>query len=231
MIRFLSGNELSSHPKLAHTMYIDRAIQFSKRLRWDVSVNNAGEERDEYDELNPYYIVLEDFNGEHAGSLRFLPTTGKTMVNDYFTHLTDGVRIQSPHIWECTRFCVSPNSGRRAASKLLAAGAFLMHECCIDHFVGVFDDRMERIYKSIGASPTVLGRQETQEATIGIGLWEFNDEQYQQLLVRAKLTQQELDWSFGTSSFPFVPVSTPVHISPSSLIQHHLPPETFRIQM
>ncbi|WP_299852643.1 acyl-homoserine-lactone synthase [uncultured Roseovarius sp.] len=216
MIKFLSGNEINSYPKLQRTMYTDRAIQFSKRLRWEVTVDENGEERDEYDALNPFYVILEDFNGAHAGSLRFLPTTGKTMVNDHFTHLTDGIKIQSPHIWECTRFCVSPNSDRRAAAKLLAAGAFLMHECCIDHFVGVFDDRMERIYKTIGANPTVLGRQQVEKGTIGIGLWEFNDEQFQQLLTRARLTRQELDWSFHASSFPFALLSTPVYNTPGS---------------
>ena len=211
MIRFLTGDELETHPTLARTMFIDRATQFSKRLRWEVTVDQDGGERDEYDTLNPLYVILENSDGEHAGSLRFLPTTGKTMVNDHFTHLTDGVKIQSPYIWECTRFCVSPTSDRRAAAKLLTAGAFIMKECCIDHFVGVFDDRMERIYRVIGANPTVLGRQKAQQGSIGIGLWEFNDNQYRQLLTKASLSPQELDWFFDISKTPLLSEAEPTH--------------------
>ncbi len=192
MIRFLSGNQLHSHSEIKIGMHKDRAIQFSTRLGWDVKVDHNGEEHDLYDSLNPLYVILENGNGTHDGSLRFLPTTGRTMVNDHFLELTNGVRISSPHIWECTRFCVSPNADKRAAVKLLAAGAFLMNECCIDHFVGVFDDKMERVYSAIGASPTVLGRKSSGKGMIGIGLWEFDDLHYKRLLKRALLSKEDL---------------------------------------
>lgn len=201
MIRFLNSSQLLTHPKLKHSMHKDRAIQFSTRLRWEVTVNNEGEEYDEYDNLNPLYVVIENFDGEHAGSLRYLPTTGRTMVNDHFMDLTDGVRIQSPHIWECTRFCISPTADRRVATQLLAAGAFLMQECCIDHFVGVFDEKMERVYRAIGASPNVLGRKQTKSGHIGVGLWEFDLENYQRLLRKARLSECELSWAFEAKSF------------------------------
>ena len=205
MIRFLSGDQLNAHPILKSSMHRDRAIQFFERLRWNVTVDKEGEEHDEYDALNPLYIILEDREGLHAGSLRFLPTTGQTMVNDHFLHLTDGVSIMSPHIWECTRFCVSPSAERRAAAKLLAAGAFLMKECSVDHFVGVFDQRMERIYNAIGAVPNVLGRQSESSGTIGIGLWEFHEAQFQQLLSNARLTLLELSWYFDAFESTLLP--------------------------
>ena len=111
MIRFVYGDELHKYPYLKQTMFQDRADQFKRRLGWDVSVDLAGEERDQYDALNPLYIIWEGAGGRHGGSLRALPTVGRTMAAEHFLHLTDGVRIQSPLIWEVTRFCLAPDAG------------------------------------------------------------------------------------------------------------------------
>ena len=53
MLRVLDAATLEDHPKLATTMFQDRAQQFSARLGWEVTVSQDGQERDEYDELNP----------------------------------------------------------------------------------------------------------------------------------------------------------------------------------
>jgi N-acyl-L-homoserine lactone synthetase len=37
-----------------------------------------GQERDRYDDLNPLYVIWQEHDGRHAGSMRFLPTTGRT---------------------------------------------------------------------------------------------------------------------------------------------------------
>ncbi len=199
MIRFLSSEQLSWYPKLKRAMHIDRATQFSTRLRWDVTVDRNGEEHDEYDCLDPLYVIAENYEGNHEGSLRLLPTTGRTMVNEHFLELTNGVKIISPHIWECTRFCISPTADRRTAARLLASSAFLMKECCIDHFVGVFDDKMERVYRALGSSPTVLGRRQTKNGKIGVGLWEFNKNKYQKMLQNARVSEPELAISFDSN--------------------------------
>ena len=111
MIRYIYGNDLHKFPKLARTMFLDRADQFKTRLGWDVTVDDRGFERDAYDDENPLYVIWENRDGSHGGSMRLLPTVGRTMVNDHFIHLTDGVRIESPLIWECTRFCLSRGAG------------------------------------------------------------------------------------------------------------------------
>jgi acyl homoserine lactone synthase len=175
MIRYLYADQLSTFPLLARTMFDDRADQFKTRLGWDVTVTADGQERDEYDDLNPLYVIWEKADGTHGGSMRFLPTTGRTMVNDHFLDLTDGVAFQSPFIWECTRFCLSRNTEPGTAAALMLAGGEVMQGFGVRHFVGVFDARMVRIYNRIGAAPEVLGTKGEGRQAISVGLWEFSE--------------------------------------------------------
>ena len=175
MIRYLYGTDLWRFPDLAAGMFRDRADQFKTRLRWEVEVDADGFEHDAYDALNPLYVIWERPDGGHGGSMRFLPTTGQTMVNDHFLSLTDGVAFQSPLIWECTRFCLARQTDPGCAAALMLAGGELMQGFGIRHFVGVFDARMVRIYNRIGAAPEVLGTQGAGRQAISVGLWEFSE--------------------------------------------------------
>jgi acyl homoserine lactone synthase len=173
MLRFIYADDLGHYPKLAHSMFCDRTAQFRDRLGWPVEVNGEGEERDAYDADNPLYVIWQNPDGGHGGSLRLLPTTGRTMVNDHFGHLTGGVRIESPLIWECTRFCLSRDAAPRVAAALMLGGGEVMRQFGVEHFVGVFDAPMVRIYSKIGASPEVLGAQGLGRAKTSVGLWAF----------------------------------------------------------
>lgn len=174
MIRYIYGTDLNKFPTLAESMFRDRADQFKTRLGWDVSVDENGFEKDEYDTENPLYVIWENDDGTHGGSMRLLPTVGRTMINDHFVHLTDGVRIQSPLIWECTRFCLARGAKPGVAAALMLAGGEVMQEFGVEHYVGVFDARMIRIYRRIGSSPEVLGSQGEGREQISVGLWEFS---------------------------------------------------------
>lgn len=178
MLRYIYAADLPRFPRLATSMFTDRAEQFSRRLGWDVNVNAAGEERDEYDALNPLYVIWERADGLHGGSMRFLPTTGRTMVNEHFSHINDGHAIESPLIWECTRFCLSPQADRRTSAALALGAGELMEHFALKHFVGVFDPRMERIYRLMGLIPDVLGRSGAGKDEIGVGLWSMNAEAF-----------------------------------------------------
>ncbi len=175
MIRYIYGDELHRYPRLARSMFLDRAAQFRDRQGWDVTVNEAGEECDEYDALNPLYVVWERADGTHGGSMRFLPTTGRTMVNEHFTGLIGGGSIESPGIWECTRFCLAPGAGPRVSAALMLAGGEIMTGFGVRHFVGVFDARMVRIYRLIGAAPEMLGTSGTGREAVSVGLWHFSE--------------------------------------------------------
>ena len=176
MLRYIYGDQLKAHERLAAEMFRDRADQFKVRLNWEVSVDAQGFERDEYDDLNPLYVIWENADGTHGGSMRFLPTVGRVMVNEHFPHLLGGGSISSPTIWECTRFCLSRGANPKVAAALMLAGGEIMEGFGVEHFVGVFDARMVRIYRRIGSSPEVLGQEGEGRAQISVGLWHFAPE-------------------------------------------------------
>jgi len=180
-------------PTLRETMFRDRAHQFKTRLNWDVTVNEQGFETDDYDQLDPLYVIAQLPNGRHGGSMRILPTTANVMVNDHFDHLTGGVAISSPLIWECTRFCISPEAGELAgkiAGALMLAGAELGLRVGLTHSVGVFDARMIRIYRRIGWVPELLGTQGEGPNAISVGLWPIDEAARSTICARTGFTPE-----------------------------------------
>lgn len=193
MLHYIYGTDLDKFPKLRDGMFRDRASQFAHRLGWDaIHVDEAGLEKDAYDALNPLYIIWELEDGSHGGSMRMMPTVGQTMINDHFTDLTDGVRIESPLIWECTRFCISPRADRRATAALVVAAGELMEEFALEHFVGVFFDKMERVFALSHIRADILGMAEEVDASgdrIAVGTWEITPDCMQLNLKRIGATR------------------------------------------
>lgn len=201
MLRYIYGEDLKSYPLLRETMFRDRAGQFRDRLAWDVTVDRDGYECDVYDTMNPLYLIWERPDGRHGGSMRFLPTVADTMVNDHFPHLTDGVEIRHPLIWECTRFCLAKDTDARTAAALMLGGMEIGLGFHLTDAVGVFDARMVRIYRRLGWEPTILGTSGTGRDAISVGLWNFDPTIRPNLLSRAGVTGEEsrhwFDQSFG----------------------------------
>ncbi|MCX7561057.1 autoinducer synthase [Sulfitobacter sp. F26204] len=198
MLRYLYADQLQGHPHLAKTMFRDRADQFKTRLNWAVQVDDQGEERDCYDALNPLYVIWQEADGSHGGSMRLLPTTGPVMVNDHFGQLIQGP-IVSPLIWECTRFCLKRGVGPHVAAALMLGGGEIMQGFGVKHFVGVFDARMVRIYRMIGSSPEVLGSEGEGRAQISVGLWHFSSEAQAQVSARAGITPEQSRFWFNAA--------------------------------
>ncbi len=205
MIKFVYADALDAFPVLKDTMYKDRAWQFKERLGWDVSVDQNGHEMDEYDAKNPLYMIYELENGMHGGSMRLLPTTAETMVNDHFGNLTNGVNLTSPLIWECTRFCLSPNADTKtsaiAGAALMLAGLEMSHRFGVENWVGVFDTRMVTIYKRLGWCPEVLGTSGAGKDSISVGLWTVSEEAMDTISRKSNVTRASAEQWFD-ASFP-----------------------------
>lgn len=180
MIRYVTKTELAAMPRLEDSMFQDRRRQFRDRLKWPVTVDARGWEQDQYDALDPLYVIWQRRDGTHGGSMRFLPTEGRTMVNEHFWHLSKR-RVAGDGIWECTRFCLAPGADPVVTAGLMLAGAELGIGRGLSHAVGVFDASMLRVYRGLRWMPEILGR----EAGVGVGLWRFGPELRHRLARRA----------------------------------------------
>lgn len=195
MLHYITACDLHGYPRLGATMFRDRADQFHTRLGWDVSINSKGEERDGYDALDPLYVIWEEADGSHGGSMRFLPTTGATMISDHFSDLIAGRPIRDPGIWECTRFCLARNAAPRVAAALMLGGCEIGLAYGLSHSVGVFDARMTRIYARLGWSPQVIGSRGSGRDRVSAGLWSFSQSRADQLAARAGIPRAlSIEW-------------------------------------
>lgn len=159
-------------------MHVHRAKQFKERLMWNVNVLDNGEEKDEYDFDNPTYIIVTNDRDEHVASMRLKPFTSRTMVVDYFPDfLPTDFEARQDQV-ETTRFCVSPEIS--GVNRKIAI-AILMSASCqfglIGQFktgIGLFDQRMERIYQFTGWTPEILARHNVHGSQFCLGQWEIS---------------------------------------------------------
>jgi len=130
---------------------------FKERLNWDVG-STAGRERDQFDDLDPVYIVCEQ-DGEVLGSWRLLPTTGPYMLRDVFPELLHGAQVpEAPDVWEISRFAVSKRvAGNDSLGTIRAVTQLLLDQLFtfaarrrLSRIVAVCDVRFERILKRSG---------------------------------------------------------------------------------
>jgi acyl homoserine lactone synthase len=191
MFTLVYGDDLFDFPQLANEMFHDRRAQFKEALGWNLAVDALGREIDEYDLLNPLYVILRDGDGRHLGSSRVLPTTGRTMIADHFSDLTDGVEIESPLIWETTRFFIARRGAesRRNAAALMWAGCQLGLRAGVQFYVGVTAAHMVRVFTACGWPAEVIGRRTDPDGEICACLWEVNDEMCDRLRRRAGIEQ------------------------------------------
>ena len=185
MITLIEGVNRSSYAQTLDTMFRGRAAIFGERLGWDVIVKD-GREVDVYDDENPLYLVHRGANpGEVYGSLRLMPTTGRTLLTDVFADkFSEPVNVRSPLIWEGTRFCVHDEDGPRTASGVHRTTVELFLAMCevglrvgLSHIIAIYDPRLVPIYKRIGWSPEPLGQSDYfPHGRIFVGLWEISEQ-------------------------------------------------------
>jgi len=88
-------------------MFAFRHDVFYRRLGWEVNTRYQLE-FDEFDDMDPVYMVAEDDAGEIEGCWRLLPTTGLYMLRDTFPQLLRGEPVpDDEQVWELSRFAVA----------------------------------------------------------------------------------------------------------------------------
>lgn len=183
MITIIPGEWRARHPRLIDEMHKLRRNVFHERLRWQVTVINHWE-IDGYDALDPLYVLSLDDQGRVIGGLRLLPTTGFNMLNDTFSELLpDGARIESPLIWESSRFTVRMTGDHRADAPVIGRATaelgMALNEigkaAALTHIVTVYDRAMHRMLSRCGCAgeplgpPRMIGDVETYAVLYEVG--------------------------------------------------------------
>jgi N-acyl-L-homoserine lactone synthetase len=182
MISVVDEHNITEHAKLVDAMFRLRARVFAGRLGWQVDVHD-GQERDRFDDENPLYVIDSDDAGHVLGSLRLLPTTGKTLFREVFADtFPDASGLMSPAIWECSRFCVdetaaSASGGRLAqvSGTLIASLGEIGVRSGIESYLGNFDATMIRIYRRLGCEVDVLGHTDRYGRRVYLGLFPVSE--------------------------------------------------------
>lgn len=167
MLKVIQSHQYDKNSELLDKMFRIRAKVFKERLDWEVEVKD-GYERDYFDDLNPLYLLSVDEEGELLGCLRLLPTTGPNMLRDVFNVLIPDGKIESPLIWESSRFCINPDITHntrdtetafvnRVTIELLSGIAEVGLAAGLDFVVTVYDARMARLLKRVNCPADVVG--------------------------------------------------------------------------
>lgn len=162
MIIVVDGLNRDRYSRLLDEMFALRARVFGKRLGWEVDIKD-GKEIDQFDALDPAYVIGVNDDGRVVSCVRALQTTGPHMLSDVFSAILDGEKpLRSPTLWESTRFCVDTevlgrgktrNSVAYATCELMAASLEYAQESGISDIVTVIDPVMDRVLKRSDCAP------------------------------------------------------------------------------
>ncbi|MHA6732381.1 acyl-homoserine-lactone synthase [Devosia sp. A369] len=167
------GGETSN---LIEQMHRLRARVFRERLGWDVAVTGH-REIDEYDALDPVYVLVISNTGRVIGCARLLPGCGPTMLGRTFPVLLDGVPVPSSgQIIESSRFCIDTEVSGTNTARGLHQATMMLFAGILDwamahghsQVMTVTDLRFERILKRAGLPFTRLGTPHLIGSTMAV---------------------------------------------------------------
>ncbi|SHG41062.1 acyl-homoserine-lactone synthase [Cognatishimia maritima] len=162
MIITIDGLNKDQFQPLLEDMFRLRARVFAGRLGWDVTIENDME-IDQFDHMDPSYVVGVDDNMNVISCARVLQTTGPHMLSDVFSAILCGqAPVRSPNIWESTRFCVDTQrlKGEKSKHTVSTATCELMlgileyaQDSGITDIITVIDPIMDRVLKRSNNAP------------------------------------------------------------------------------
>ena len=189
----LNAEQMSSNRDLCDEMFCHRKFEFNDRQNWGLRVDYKGRELDEYDYCLAHYLIVVDERGRHIASTRLLPTTGRTMIKEHFSHLIDEDRHLGDQIWECSRFFSRPGYGIKPYIALFAAGHYFAKKMKFSSYVGVTSIRMTKIYTRCGWQPELLTGSQSNTDSIIACLWPINTDTLSSILCKHNI--DDVDFS------------------------------------
>ena len=158
MIYMIESHQFGEFTRELADMHRLRYRVFKERLNWDVTVS-GDMEIDEYDALQPIYLLHCTAHGAVQGCVRLLPTTGPNMLRDSFPALLGGEPAPAdPRIWESSRFSLdidamaekTPTGLSQSTFEIVAGMLEFGIERDLTSIVTVTDVRIERILRRLG---------------------------------------------------------------------------------
>jgi len=184
MVIVIEPRDSHRYFELIDQMFRLRAKVFSDRLGWDVQVVD-GKERDKYDDEAPTYLIyVDDTVRAVKASLRLLPTTGPTLLADFFWDTRpDAVHLVGPTIWECTRFCVNHEVSSEnneadfliTTATMIAAVGKLAIRAGIESILCNINRTMLRLCRRAGCEVYVLGSTNRYHEPVYLGLFPISE--------------------------------------------------------
>lgn len=152
-----------------HAMHRLRHDVFRERLGWEVN-HEGGMERDDFDALDPVYLMAKADDGAMQACWRLLPTTGPNMLRDTFPQTLHGCAApEGEAVWELSRFAMGRHAGGN--SRFCEAALALMEAIVawglnggLQRYVTVTTVAIERLMRTLGIRVQRLGAP----VTIGI---------------------------------------------------------------
>lgn len=165
-----AADEMQTSPDILDNMFRFRHKVFHDRLGWDVASDN-GREIDDFDRLNPVYMVARNQTGTVEGCWRLLPTTGPYMLKDTFPQLLqDEPAPTATDIWELSRFAAESPDGGDLAQASVSPVTFVMFQAMVDYalkngirqYVTVTSVALERLLRRMGMPVSRFGDGKAQ---------------------------------------------------------------------
>lgn len=164
--------------KLRHEIFLER-------LQWDIETRD-GLERDNFDDLNPFHIAVQNAQGSVDGCWRALPTLGSYMLKDVFPELLQGeVAPTESNVWEISRFAV--RKGSASCQKGYMSGITIQmvrsfyefaRKKNIKYYVTVTSVACERMLRQLGVNCWRMGEGKALQIGVerSVALWIEVDE-------------------------------------------------------
>lgn len=186
MILSQKNKNVPHYETIVDSVFELRYETFKNRLNWEIETRN-GREKDQFDELDSWYIAIANQENRVDGCWRALPTTGEYMLESVFPELLQGESApKADNVWEISRFAVRKGSATEIQGywntvtiDLIASFYKFAQEQGIDHYVTVTTVACERILRQLNVKLRRMG--EGREMKIGkersVALWiEVNNE-------------------------------------------------------
>lgn len=154
---------------LLFDMHRLRKRVFKDNLKWDVNVDTAGLEIDQFDLPESVYLLALDDEKRVIGSWRLLSTLGPTMIRDVWPQYLESLPMPATgDVWEASRFAVhplqtDPREALRQSQKAVAEMFCALTELCIAtgirEIYTLYDNKIARVIRRLNCQPFMVSEE------------------------------------------------------------------------